>query len=433
MCVLRCGHDAGLSRSPSPIAPLTPTSTPHAAGDDQPAGVRVRDLLFRGNVLWLSLVSLLNDVASEMIYPLLPVFLVSVLGAGPAFLGVIEGIAESTASFLKLASGWISDRVRRRKPLVLWGYGLAGVVRPLVAVVVAPWQLLVIRFADRVGKGLRTAPRDALLAESVAPPYRGRAFGFHRAADHAGALIGPLLATVLLLVLAERLRLVFALAALPGLVGVAVVALRVQESRLQRTPAPATPPVRTLARELGRPMFRYLVVLAIFTLGNATDAFLLLRARGLGVSVALIPLLWAVHNGSKMIWSVPGGALADRLGPRPTIIMGWVVYGLTYAGFAFAGHAWQAWALFVIYGLFYGLTESPEKKLVSSLAPAEQRGSAFGAYYFAIGVTAFPASLLFGALWQGFSPTVAFLTGGVLALLAAALLPLVVRPPQPAS
>lgn len=388
--------------------------------------------LLQGNVLWLSLVSLLNDAASEMIYPVLPFFLVGVLGATPVVLGTIEGIAESTASFLKLGSGWLSDRVRRRRPLILAGYAVAAAARPLIALVTAPWHVLAIRLSDRVGKGLRSAPRDALLAESAPPERRGAAFGIHRAADHAGAVIGPLLATGLLLLLPGRIRWVFLLAIIPGLLALLVILLRVRET-------PGAPPAgprhpagpRGLAgvrAALRGPLAGVLVVIVIFTLGNATDAFLLLRAQELGVPLTLIPLLWGLHHVSKVIWSLMGGALADRIGSVPSIVAGWLVYALTYAGFALAGTVWQAWALFLFYGLFYGLTEAPEKALIARLAAPGGRGSAFGAYHFAIGIAALPASVLFGALWVMFGAPTAFFVGAALALLSALLLPLVRLP-----
>ncbi|HEX2202057.1 MAG TPA: MFS transporter, partial [Longimicrobium sp.] len=368
--------------------------------------------------------------ASEMIYPLLPLFLTGRLGAGPALLGVIEGVAESASSFLKLLSGWMADRLGRRKALVAWGYGIAAVARPLIAIVTAAWQVLAIRLADRVGKGLRTAPRDAMLAESVPEARRGAAFGVHRAADHAGAVVGPLLASGILLLFPGRLRTVFALALVPGLVTLAVVLWKVRDPR-GGAPAPVAgakaekTPLPRLSG-LGPTLPRYLAVLALFTLGNASDAFLLLRARDLGVGVALIPLLWGVLHVSKMVFSVAGGRLSDRIGARPAIVAGWLVYAGVYAAFAVAGEAWHAWALFAVYGLFFGLTEAPEKALVAALAPSGLRGSAFGAYHAAIGIAALPASLLFGALWQGFGAATAFLTGAGLALAAALLLPLAV-------
>lgn len=379
----------------------------------------------RGNVGALALVSLLNDASSEMIYPLLPIFLVQILGAGPAFLGLVEGIAETTSSIVKLASGWLSDRIGMRKALVGWGYGVAAVGRPLIAAATAPWHVLVIRFADRFGKGVRTAPRDALLADSVAPDWRGTAFGVHRAADHAGAVIGPLLATALLTVFAATLRLVFALALIPAAVGLLVVWKGVREVRPPAMAVEQHPAVSL--RDLGPSLPRFLVVVALFTLGNASDTFLLLRVRELGVATAWIPLLWAGFHVSKMAWSVPGGMLSDRFDARRVIVAGWCVYAAVYAGFAGATAAWEAWALVAVYGLFFGLTEAPEKALVASLAPRTVRAGAFGAYHLAIGMTSLPASILFGVVWQAFGAASAFLLGAAIALVAAALLPLVVR------
>ena len=406
---------------------------------EQPRTGSLRRTLLAGNVLWLSLVSLLNDTASEMIYPLMPLFLTTVLGATPVALGVIEGAAESVSSLLKLASGWVSDRFHRRKALILVGYGMAAVLRPLIAVVAAAWQLLLVRLGDRMGKGIRGAPRDALLAESVPPEMRGRAFGFHRAADHAGAVLGPLLGALLLALLAGNLRLVFALAIIPGLISVFVLLFFVHERDGTDSRATTTPPAAGAgktrpeldARVLHGNFARYLFVLVLFTLGNATDAFLLVRAGELGIPVAAVPLLWGIHNVSKMVWSYAGGAMADRAGPRPTIVLGWIVYAASYACFAFATEAWHAWALFVLYGLFYGLTEAPEKALVAALAPEGRRGSAFGAYHAAIGFAALPASIMFGWIWYTFGATAAFLTGASLALAAAILLFGIVNPTAP--
>lgn len=389
-----------------------------------------RGPLLRGNVLWLSIVSLLNDAASEMIYPLLPLFLTGVLGAGPAFLGVIEGVAEAASSLLKLASGVIADRFGRRRRLVAWGYGIAAVGRPLIAIATAAWQVLAIRFADRVGKGLRTAPRDALLAESVPPELRGTAFGIHRAADHAGAVIGPLLASALLLLWPGNLRRVFALALIPGLITLAVVLWKVRDpSRVPARTEGERAPLLPRITAMGSVFPRYLGMVVLFALGNSSDAFLLLRARDLGVAVALIPLLWAALHLSKMAWSIVGGRLSDRVGPRAAILAGWLVYAAVYAGFAVAHAEWHAWALFLVYGLFFGLTEAPEKALVAALAPAGSRGSAFGWYHAAVGVAALFASILFGVVWKAYGGPVAFLMGAGIALVAAVLFLAVVPRP----
>ena len=381
------------------------------------------------NVLALSAVSFLTDVSSEMIYPLLPVFLTTVLGATPAFLGVIEGAAESTAALLKLASGWWSDRVKRRKPLVVWGYGIATAMRPLVAIAQTATQVLMIRVADRVGKGIRNAPRDALISESVDPSIRGRAFGFHRGADNAGGVLGPLIAFGLLTWKLAEVRTVFWLAAIPGVLSLIVVIAFVRDIP---TPVGQT---KSSAPDLSRPLdgrfWRVLGVLFLFTLGNSTDAFLLLRANQLGVPVALAPILWAALHVVKTVSNTPGGILSDRIGRRPTLIMGWALYAAVYFGFAHASVAWQAWALFAVYGIFFGLTEGAERALIADLVPPERRGTAYGWYNLAIGLGALPASVLFGLVWDRAGAAAAFTMGASLALAAAVGLTLVARGGRP--
>lgn len=378
-----------------------------------------------GNVLILGLVSLFTDISSEMIYPLLPLFLTTVLGGGPAFLGLIEGVAESTASILKLVSGIMSDRVRRRKQLVLAGYGLSAIARPLIALATSPLAVLFIRFADRVGKGIRTSPRDALIAESIDPGMRGKAYGFHRSLDNAGALIGPLLATLLLTWFVKDLRTVFWLAAIPGGVSVLLIILKVREAAVVGDKKANAGFLRILPTG---PLRTYLLVLLIFTLGNSSDVFLLLRAGQFGVTPARIPLLWTFFNLVKMVSTMPFGALSDRIGRRGVIIAGWGVYAMAYMGFAFARTELHIWLLFAFYGLFYGLTEGVEKALVADIADPAERGAAFGWYNCAIGIGALPASLIFGFIWQRFNPFTAFGFGAALALLAAVLLFFLVKP-----
>jgi MFS family permease len=381
------------------------------------------------NVLVLSAVSFLNDAASEMIYPLLPIFLLRVLGASATAVGAIEGAAESTAALLKLASGWWSDRVARRKPLVLAGYTLAAAVRPLIGLARSVPQVMAIRLTDRVGKGIRNSPRDALIADSVAPTIRGRAFGFQRAGDHAGAVVGPLLAFALLRWEGLGLRTAFLLTAIPGALTVATLLFGVREIPRSR---PAGERIR-LGVPLGQGFWSYLGVLFLFTLGNSTDAFLLLRARQLGVAESLLPILWALLHVVKSLSSTPAGALSDRAGRRPLILAGWLLYAAVYFAFGRAGAQWQAWALFAVYGVYFGLTEGVEKALVADLVAAERRGAAFGWYNLAIGVGALPASLLFGAIWDRWGSTAAFDFGAVLALAAAVGLAIVVpRRPVPA-
>ncbi len=378
------------------------------------------------NVIALGVVSFFTDMSSEMIYPLLPLFLTSTLAASASMLGAIEGAAETTASLLKLASGWWSDRIRRRKPLVVFGYTIASIARPLVAAAQSATQVLFIRLTDRVGKGLRNSPRDALIADSVDPSIRGRAFGFNRAADHAGAVIGPLVAFVLLQWLGFEMRTVFWLASIPAALAIVAVVFFVREARPASAEAGATtstvvPSVDTASRPaspLPGTFWAYLVIVLVFTLGNSSDAFLLVRARQLGVSTALIPILWAALHVVKSVASTPGGAWSDRIGRAPALVAGWVIYTLVYAGFAFAHAQWHAWALFGLYGLFFALTEATEKALVADLVPANRRGTAFGWFNLTIGLGALPASLLFGMLWDRFSPHTAFLFGAALAAIA---------------
>jgi MFS family permease len=382
------------------------------------------------NVLALAAVSFLTDVSSDMTYPLLPVFLATVLGASATAVGAIEGAAESVAAFLKLASGWWSDRTPRRKPLVLAGYTIASVIRPLIGLAQSASQVLAIRVTDRLGKGIRGAPRDALIADSVDPAIRGRAFGFHRAADHAGAVVGPLLAFVLLRWMGLDLRTVFLLTAIPGALAVAMLLFGVQE-------VPRSAPNKggkglDLKAPLGPRFWAYLGVLFLFTLGNSTDAFLLLRAGQLGVAPALVPILWAMLHVVKAGSSTPGGILSDRLGRKPLIVAGWFLYAVVYFAFGRASEEWQAWALFAVYGVYFGLTEGVEKALVADLVAPERRGAAFGWYNLAIGVGALPASLLFGALWDRWGSATAFDFGALLALVAAVGMAIVApkRPPE---
>ncbi len=377
------------------------------------------------NVVILGFVSLLNDGASEMIYPLLPTFLTVVLGAGPAALGIIEGVAEATASLLKLYSGYLSDRVKKRKGWIVAGYSLSNVIRPLIALSTSWLQVLTLRFSDRIGKGLRTSPRDAIIAESTPAGFRGKAYGFHRAMDHGGAIVGPLAATGLLLVLHDDLKTIFLLSFIPGLLAVGLLLFGLKEHREERTPHAASSfNFRAAWNEMSGGFKKYLLIILIFTLGNSTDAFLLLRAQRLGVPVSLLPSIWVVLHIVKMGFSVPGGIISDRIGRKKVIVTGWAVYALVYMAFGAANQQWHAWALFAIYGIYFGLTEGVEKALVADFAPAHLRGSAFGLYHLLVGLGAFPASLLFGLVWQTRGPAAAFAMGAGFALVAGIMLSL---------
>jgi MFS family permease len=373
------------------------------------------------NVYALTAVSFFTDVSSEMIYPLLPAFLTVTLGASASFLGAIEGAAESTAALLKLLSGWWSDRIQRRKPLVVAGYTLASIMRPLVAIAQSASQVLVIRLSDRVGKGIRNSPRDALIADSVDPANRGRAFGFNRTGDHLGGVVGPLVAFALVEWRHLPLRTVFWWAVLPGALAVATVIFGVREVPRRSAPASqaAVAEPSAIARPLGARFWAVLGVILLFTLGNSTDAFLLLRAKQLGVPIAFAPILWAFLHVLKSMSSIPGGALSDRVGRKPLLVAGWTLYALVYFAFGRASAAWHAWALFGVYGIFFGLTEGTERALVTDIVPAVRRGTAFGWYNLTIGLGALPASIIFGALWDARGSRVAFDFGAALAMAAA--------------
>ncbi len=376
------------------------------------------------SVKLLGAASFLNDVASEMIFPLLPRFLVTVLGGNRIQLGLIEGVAESVSSLLKLWSGAWSDRSTRRKQFVVGGYALAAIARPVLSVVTAPAQLFMARIADRIGKGIRTAPRDALIADITPPESRGRAFGFHRAMDHLGAALGPALAALYLWFWPEALRSLFLLTLLPGCLVIALLSIG-----LKNTPAPPSksPAFEWTLRPFDTRFRKYLLVLLLFTLGNSSDTFLLLRASELGVPIAGLPLLWLTFHLAKSGGNLIMGPLVDRIGPRRPLIAGWLIYSGVYIAFALATQAWHAWIFFLMYAAYYALTESAEKTLVTELAGPDQRGLAFGWYNFVIGIAALPSSVLFGILYEQAGPLIAFGSGAALALLATALLATIPR------
>jgi MFS family permease len=425
------------------------------------------------NVLVISLVSFLNDASSEIIYPLLPVFLSVALGASPAVIGLIEGGAESVSSFLKLFAGYFSDRSGRRKAPVVFGYALASIVRPILGFATSWPQVFAVRFADRVGKGIRSAPRDAMIADSAAPHERGLAFGFHRAMDHFGAVVGPLLAYALVALIASNgdaislgeYRLIFFAASVPALAAVLVAAFAIRETRKDREDglesrkaereradalraerddaaqqgvahAPAVAAradaatTRFSLRGFDGNFKRFLVILALFTLSNSSDAFLLLRAREVGISASNLPLLWAALHGIKVLSSLVGGDLSDRLGRKTLIVSGWLFYAAVYLGFAFVSTAGGAWSLFLVYGIYFGLVEGAEKALVADLVPADKRGTAYGLYNLAFSITVWPASLLMGALWSWRGASVAFVASACIGTLAALLLAITIRPGQ---
>ena len=371
--------------------------------------------------MWLlGWASLVTDLASEMIYPLLPIFLTRVLGASAMSLGVIEGAAEAANSVLKIAAGRVTDRTGAPKPIVLTGYGLSGAVRPLIALVTSWTQVLGLRFIDRVGRGIRGAPRDAMLAQFSPPHLRGRVYGFHRAMDHSGAVLGPLAASAFLFFYPESYRSLFALSVIPGIV-VILILLRVPDIRAKQRTEPQEP-LEPREPRLTRDFWKAIAVIFAFSLGNASDAFLLLRLSDLGVAAVWIPLLWSGLHVVKVLSSLAGGDLSDRFGRRALIAAGWLVYAIVYAAFGYFDSVGAVVAIFLMYGTYFGLTEGVEKAWVADLAPSRARGTAFGVYNAALGVGGLLSSVMFGVIWTRVSPTAAFFTGAAVALCAIGLL-----------
>lgn len=411
----------------------------------------------RGNVLAMGLVSLFTDFSSEMMNPLLPIFIAGLVGGVKAafYVGLMEGIAETTASILKIYSGRISDRAGKRKALVIAGYGASTVVRPLmglaglVSAATGGLQVVVLKFLDRVGKGVRTSPRDALIGDSVPKEVRGLAFSFHRSMDHTGAVLGPVAAMVIAYsfmgsalwdkpaMVAQKeavgptemnaLRWMFGLAIVPGIAAMLALFGMVKEI----TPQAGGAGKQGDHAKLPAKFYSFVAIVSLFTLGNSSDLFIvLLGAKVFQLSLLELLILWMVFHVSKIVFSIPGGLLSDRYGRRPVIVAGWLVYALVYMGFALAAPGAEGspankelfWTLILIYGIYFGLAEGSEKALVADFVPSANRATAFGIYSAAIGIAALPASLLFGVFWEFIGPKVAFGIGAGLAGLATVLL-----------
>ncbi|MHB0886487.1 MAG: MFS transporter [Bacillota bacterium] len=389
------------------------------------------------NVFVFGFVSLLNDLSSEITVRTLPLFLADVLGVKTGIIGLIEGVADSTATILKIFSGWFSDKVGKRKPLALGGFSLSALSKPLLYFA-ASWPfVLVMRFLDRVGKGIRTSPKDALIADSTHKGNMGRAFGYSRAMDPLGGVIALLLAASVVtfghqgMVAMTRptYQTLVLIAVVPALLSVALIALFVQD---------VTPTTKRAVPKLSLAGFdtrfrSFLGIIIVFTLGNSSDAFLVLRAQQLGLSLVQIFLMLAAFNVITSASSVPAGVLSDKFGRQKVIIGGWLLYGLIYLGFAFARAGWQVWMLYALYGLYYGLTDGVGKALVADVVPSEKRGTAYGLYNAAVGVSALPASLIAGVLWQKINPSAPFAFGAVLAIGATLAMAVLVRPRREAA
>jgi len=384
------------------------------------------------NVWAVGFTSFFMDISSEMVINILPLFLANVLGVQTSIIGLIEGVAEATASILKMFSGWLSDKLRSRKWLAVAGYGLSAISKPFFYLA-SSWGLIAgVRWADRIGKGIRTAPRDALVADSTTKETRGLAFGFNRAMDKAGAMLGLIIAAVVVwLTQANTLDLtkstfqtIVLLSLIPAFLAVfsLIIGAKDVEVTGQRT-AP-----QFSLRSMGKPFNIFLVIVSIFTLGNSSDGFLVLRAQNLGISVTGILVMLAIYNLVITLVATPAGSLSDRIGRRRLIIGGWLLYALVYLGFALAKDAWQVWLVYVIYGLYFGMAFGTANAMVADLVPENLRGTAYGTYHAVIGLLAFPSSLIAGILWQGvgawggFGPSAPFFFGGALALLAALLM-----------
>jgi MFS family permease len=388
---------------------------------------------FGKNVTVAGLVSFFMDVSSEMIYPLVPLFLANVIGVNKSVIGLIEGIAESTASLLKVFSGWFSDRIGNRKWLMAAGYGISTLSRPFVALA-AGWQhVLGSRFIDRFGKGVRTAPRDAIIAESADKTHLGRAFGFHRAMDTMGAVVGPALAFFLLGILSNDYRKVFWLSMIPGVIAVLLIIFFIKEQKnksdISRRGRPLCLP-NTGSTTEGCPYkgmyfdwrFKAFVFIAtLFAIGNSSDVFLILRAEQTGIPAVMIPVVYLLFNLVYSLSAIPAGMAADKFGKKRIILLGFILFAALYYGFAVAGSATAIWVLFGLYGLFMGLTEGIQKAFLATIIPQDFKATAFGVYNTVVGIAMFPASLIGGFLWDKVSPSATFYFGSITAALSAVL------------
>jgi MFS family permease len=370
------------------------------------------------NVFVLGLVSFFNDVASEMIYPIVPIFLTSVLGAPVAIVGLIEGIAESTASVLKVISGWLSDKLQKRKPFVVAGYSFSAISKILLSLAFSWPFVLFARFVDRFGKGTRTSARDALIAESSDIRARGKSFGFHRALDTLGAVVGPLIALLAIHFLDNNFRLIFFLAFIPACIGILLLLFFVKERKKEASLFPA---INLSWRNLDPSFKIFLLISFVFALGNSSDAFLILRAQNLGLSVTLVVLAYVLFNFTYAIFSMPAGIISDKIGPKKVLFSGFLLFSIIYLLFGLTNNSLILWFLFPFYGIYMALTEGVGKAYISNLVPQEKTGTAFGVYQTTIGLCTFFASLIAGLLWTYIGVSAPFIFGSVMAIISAFL------------
>ncbi len=373
-------------------------------------------------VFTLGIVSFFMDVSSEMIHPLIPLFLNNVLSASKISIGLIEGIAESTASILKVFSGWLSDRWRKRKPLVFWGYTLSVASRLILAMATTWAMVLIYRFFDRFGKGVRTSPRDALIADSVETKVLGRSFGFHRAMDTLGAVIGPLLAFTLLSLSSQNIRLVFWLSIIPGIFAILTIALFVKERTDKKSEIKKVISLFSGIKEFDKRFKYFLFVVMLFTFGKVPEAFLILRAQELGVSIALIPVIYLVFNTITATLSMPMGIVADRIGKRRIILISYILSGVVYIGFALSTSAIYVWVLFITYGIFVSINEGVQRAFVATLIDKDLKGTGYGIYHTGIGLSALPGGIIAGILYQSYGPPVMFIFSTTISFISSLLL-----------
>ncbi len=384
------------------------------------------------NVVALGMVSLFMDISSEMIYPLIPLFLNNVLLASKTYIGLIEGVAESTASVLKVFSGWLSDKLSKRKSIILWGYGISVFSRPILATATSWLGVLTYRFTDRLGKGVRTAPRDAIIADSIESGSLGKAFGFHRSMDTVGAVIGPALAFLILALPGGRFQTVFWISMIPGFFALACIAIFVNDVKRQ---IPANIKTAFLSSvsfgRLERNFKAFLTVVTIFTLGKTSEAFLILRVQELGVAVAAIPLLYLSFNGVSALLSTPLGIMADRIGKRRMVLASYVFFAVIFLGFAFATSQLHGWLLFFAFGVFVAMNEGVQRAYVATMIEPEIMATGYGIYHTIVGLAALPSSIIGGVLWEHFGPQALFFYGATMALIASLLFVVLLRDRTP--
>jgi MFS family permease len=391
--------------------------------NDQPAKAKKRTVF--NNVFFIGLISFFGGISQDLIVPILPIYLATVLNLDKSFIGLIEGVVTSSTSIFKIISGYLSDRFRSRKSIVFMGYLLSLIGRPLLALTTSGSAILLFRFIDGVGKGIKDSPKDALIADTTSAATRGRSFGIARMLDTFGSVIGPILLFLILYLLRDndlKYHYVFFIAAIPLIFTLAILQIYVRETPLKEKPASEVASAR-----LSRKFYVFLAIMIVFTLGNSSDTFLILRAQNVGVSVLAIPLVYALFNFFYASASVPLGSLSDRIGREKVIILGWVAYALAYLGFAVAAQAYQIWLLFAFYGVYYATTEGVAKALIADLVVSEHRGKAYGIYNSVIGLVALPASVIAGFLWDSVSAAAPFFFGAAMAAIATLLLLLFIR------